>query len=171
MQIDESRQLGRAKNAILSLFERRLSVPKIYLDAEWAGNVVDVLAINRDGVGDVHAVLMFARPMSPKSRHEEEEITALIHRFTAIPAQYKYVAAIDVTEDGVLGSLQIPDRVQEQTFADDGLGRIGFMEAQARHNHEPAAKIVVAPERFRAAIASLADEYIQHHAADWEIRA
>ena len=61
MAINEERQLGRAKNAVLSFLEQRLSIPKIYIDATWDGHHVDVLAINRDGVGDVHAVLLFAR--------------------------------------------------------------------------------------------------------------
>ena len=45
MTINEERQLGRAKNAALSFLEQRLSVPKIYIDAEWAGAHVDVLAV------------------------------------------------------------------------------------------------------------------------------
>ena len=59
MAMNEERQLGRAKNAVLSFLERGLSVPKIYIDTTWAGRHVDVLAIGRDGVGDVHAVLLF----------------------------------------------------------------------------------------------------------------
>jgi len=65
MTTNEQRQLGRAKNTILAFFERRLSVPKIYIDADWNNHPIDVLAIDRDGVGDVHAVLIL--PINPNS--------------------------------------------------------------------------------------------------------
>jgi hypothetical protein len=57
MTINEEQQLGRTKNAILAFLERRISIPKIYIDAIWDGHQVDVLAIDRDGVGDVHAAM------------------------------------------------------------------------------------------------------------------
>jgi len=59
MTASEGIQMGRAKNAVLEFLENRLIVPKIYLDADWGGQNVEVLAIERDGVGDVHAVLLF----------------------------------------------------------------------------------------------------------------
>jgi len=33
------------------------------------------------------------------------------------------------------------------------------------------AKVVFKPERFRAKIAKLADDYIQQHEPDWQVRA
>jgi len=61
MIANEQQQIGRAKNAIMFFLERNLIVPKIYVDADWGGHHVDILAIDRDGVGDVHAVLLFTR--------------------------------------------------------------------------------------------------------------
>src|SRR5277367_627943 len=58
-QAQVRQELGRAKNALQDFLIRKLVVPKVYLDAEWSGTQVDVLAIDRAGVGDVHAVRMF----------------------------------------------------------------------------------------------------------------
>lgn len=175
MAINEQTQMGRAKNAILSLLERRLSVPKIYFDAEWADAHIAVLAIDRDGVGDVHVVLMFARsafadPL-PDPDRTAKEIDALLDRLMSIPAQYKYIAAVDITEFGVLYPLEISEHIEDRSFSSDGLGRVGFLAVVAPRDQEPKASVVVKPERFRAVVGSLADEYIQHHTADWEIRA
>src|ERR1035441_8325075 len=99
MTTNEQRQLGRAKNAILAFLERRISVPKIYIDADWDGQHIDVLAIDRDGVGDVHAVLVFARPYSNDGhldiQQQDARVGALIDRLSSIPANYKYIAAVD----------------------------------------------------------------------------
>ncbi len=48
--------LGRAKNAVQDYLIHKLLFPKVYLDAEFNGKKVDVLAIDREGTGDVHAV-------------------------------------------------------------------------------------------------------------------
>ena len=58
------RQLGRAKNAVLGFLEKNLYVPKIFLDATWDGHKVDLLGIDRDGAGDVYAVLFVPSPIS-----------------------------------------------------------------------------------------------------------
>jgi len=52
------------------------------------------------------------------------------------------------------------------------LGRIGFLSVHSLvKNGEPQVRVVFKPERFRAKIAKLADEFVQQHEADWEIRA
>ncbi len=175
MAIDEHTQLGRAKNALLSLLERRLSVPKIYFDANWAGTNVEVLAIDRDGVGDVHAILLFARPAlqapTPDLAQEAQQISHLLGHCAELPAQYKYIAAVDVTELGSMFPFQLPEGMRDHSFSPDGLGRVGFIAVEVPREYEPKATVIVRPERFRALVASLADEYIHQHSADWEIRA
>jgi hypothetical protein len=175
MTINEERQLGRAKNASLSFLEQRLSVPKIYIDAEWAGTHVDILAINRDGVGDVHAVILFALNLPDKRESIIEYLTLtiepLIEKFHAIPAQYKYIAAVDVSGQGDIALPGIPPPLVDKSFSPDGIGRIGFLTINFPAGREPQVQVDFKPERFRAAIAKLADDYIQHHEADWEIRA
>jgi hypothetical protein len=174
MAINEERRLGRGKNAVLSFLEQRLSIPKIYIDADWDGHHVDVLAINRDGVGDVHAVLLFANRCSGDAEMVVDDMTKvinpLIDEFQRIPAQYKYIGGVDV---GVNGAVMpgLPHPVVDKSFSPDGMGRIGFLAIDFPQGGEPRIIEMFKPERFRAKIAKIADEYIQQHEADWEIRA
>ena len=175
MTTNEQRQLGRAKNAILAFFERRISVPKIYIDADWDGQHIDVLAIDRDGVGDVHAVLLFAREYSNEGELNPvivgRSIKGKMEQFSAIAANYKYIAVVDL--DPYLNRLPlvVADSLREESFSQDGIGRIGFIAVKAQVDEEPKVTLEIKPERFRARIAKIADEYIQQHEADWEIRA
>jgi len=175
MTTSEERQLGRAKNALLSFLERRLSIPKMYIDAVWDGEKVDVLAIDRDGVGDVYAVLLFPLVYFPHGLpdivHEAHAIENVIERFTSIPANYKYGAAVDMDSNRNATTFSVSDPLSERTFSPDGIGRIGFLTVGADQGEDSQVKVRVKAERFRAKIAKLADEYIQQHEADWEIRA
>lgn len=175
MTTSEERQLGRAKNAALSYLERRLSVPKIYIDAVWAETRVDVLAIDRDGVGDVHAILLFPMHLpndtSAVPDYLTQAIDPLVRRFTAIPAQYKYVGAVDVSRQGDVVLPGVPPSILDKSFSPDGVGRVGFLSINFPPLEEPLVNVSFKPERFRASIAKLADLYVQQHEADWEIRA
>jgi|SRR5271163_648934 hypothetical protein len=175
MMTNEERQLGRAKNAVLTFLENKLIVPKIYLDADWDGRHVDVLAIERDGAGDVHAVLLFANHSSGEAENVVDYLTKaippLIDRLLQIPAQYKYIASVDVVPNGGDALPGLPHAIVEQSFSPDGVGKMGFLAIEFLPGQEPEARIVFRAERFRAKIAKLADEYVQQHEADWEIRA
>jgi len=173
MKIDETQQLGRAKNAVLAHFEQHLSIPKIYIDAEWDGHPVDVLAINRDGVGEVHVVLLFSyrylESGNPDEFHEFDTEKKLLRDLTLIPAQFKYIGIVDGR--GKRSGFNVSDNVRDKMFAPDGLGRVGFLHIDLPQNAEPEVLTIIKPERFRAKIAKLADEFVQQHEADWEIRA
>jgi hypothetical protein len=67
----------------------------------------------------------------------------------------------------------LPHPIVEKSFSPDGVGKIGFLAIPFRQGQEQEseARIVFKAERFRAKIAKLADEYVQQHEADWEIRA
>ena len=175
MTINEERLMGRAKNAVLSFLENRLIVPKIYLDADWGGQRVDVLAIERDGVGDVHAVLLFNhqyfRISDTDKPHELEMEEKLLVRFEMVSAQFKYAGVVESESEKKHTNFQLASSVSEKTFSPDGLGRTGFLKIDVPTNGEPQVKMEIKPERFRAKIAKLADEYVQQHEADWEIRA
>jgi hypothetical protein len=176
MTTNEQRQLGRAKNAILAFFERRLSVPKMYIDAVWDGHKVDVLAIDRDGVGDVYAVLLFAlRYIMPEDLPDISgdciSIADVIERFGSIPANFKYGAAVDIDSYHNAAEFAVSDPLMDRTFSPDGIGRVGFLTVGAVQGEEPQVKVRVKAERFRAKIAKLADDYIQQHEPDWQVRA
>jgi hypothetical protein len=174
---EEFQQLGRAKNAALSFLERRLSVPKIYIDAEWDGHHVDLLAIDREGVGDVHVILLSPRPFLDDGLlnivAEREHLDEAMERLSGIPAQFKYLAFVDFLAPNFLAK-RFPlhvDRFSENSLAPDGLGRVGLLQIEVPFDNDPTVRMEIKPERFRAKIAKLADEYIQQHEADWEIRA
>ena len=57
---------GRAINAVAELLRRKLSVPNIYLDPPPALILADVLAVDRGGAGDLHAVeIKLERDLDP----------------------------------------------------------------------------------------------------------
>jgi hypothetical protein len=176
MTTNEQRQLGRAKNAILAFLERRISVPKIYIDAVWDGHSIDVLAIDRDGVGDVHAVLLFDRRYHADGTldhiPEDDECLRLIKEFEQIEAQYKYIGAVGKGNGlGLNAKWKLLDRLLEASYAPDGIGRIGFLQIVIHGEEEPQVIVEIKPERFRAKISKLADDYIQQHEPDWQVRA
>jgi len=171
----EDRQLGRAKNALMFYLERHLIVPKIYLDANWGGHHVDILAIDRAGVGDVHAVLFVgASRINGESLDIEKlklAVDRMIDQFILISANYKYIAIVNPDDCSLTEMSKI--KINEKLFSPDGLGRIGFilLGSVTEADSEVKPVLLVKPERFRAKIAKLADEFVQKHEADWEIRA
>jgi hypothetical protein len=175
MTTNVQQQLGRAKNALLSFLEHRLYIPKIYLDADWDGHRLDVLAIDRDGTGDVHAVLLFPlevtadlqQTLATRLEHE----TARVAEFAEIPAQYKYIACALIGSGFMEGLVDRNYRAVDDLLAEDGIGRIGLVTVERFERPEPHVTLDVRPERFRAKVAKLADSYIEKHEADWQIRA
>jgi hypothetical protein len=175
MSVNEERQMGRARNAVMSYMERHLSVPKIYLDAVWEHYPVPVLAIDRDGVGDVHAVLLFARKFNDDGSlaaiEEIDAIARLIEDFSKFHAHFKYIGGVDIDSRRYSSPLKVAGANHQNSFAADGIGRIGFFRIEVPDEGEPKATLEIKPERFRAAVTKLADEYVEQHTADWEIRA
>jgi hypothetical protein len=171
----EQRQLGRAKNAVMFYLERHLIVPKIYVDANWDSHPLDILAIDRDGVGDVHTVRLIPRKyLANGDLDRVEEWTAektVLDSFADLPAQFKYVGVVDMDSGRQNAPFEITSAVSEKSFSPDGIGRVGFLKIDVPSDGEPQIKLEIKPERFRAKIAKLADEYVQQHEPDWEIRA
>ncbi len=173
MPTNEVIQLGGAKNALLSYFENTLSIPKIYIDTEWAGLPVEVLAINRDGAGDVHAAVLISLAtfgeggpgLMSVSKHFDE----IVERLQRLPAHYKWIAVVDGRLSGTMSFDQYNQR-RDKMYSQDGLGRIGLLQVVFQEQEEPTVHVVIKAERFRAKVSELADNYIQAHNADWEIR-
>ena len=90
IELQAQQEIGRAKNAIQDYLIRKLLLPKVYLDADWGGATVDVLAIDRGGVGDVHAVRIVFGALQPAAADILETVKAL----EAIPSHFRYVAAV-----------------------------------------------------------------------------
>lgn len=156
---------GRAINAVAELLRRTLSVPNIYLEPPSSLIAADVLAVDRGGAGDLHAVQIKLEPNlnpsenGPKKPSSPKELTALkdawhakfdqkiqgIHRqLMAMSAHYRYLA-IPVESLplalGALGPLGL--------FPQDGIGRLGIIAIKDMGEQSPKAEIEIAPERFR----------------------
>ncbi|HET9099632.1 MAG TPA: hypothetical protein VFN62_04515 [Acidobacteriaceae bacterium] len=140
-----------------ALLMRKLIVPKIYFEPKALASfkkpttyehlflppdsyrAPNVLAIDRAGSGDVHAVHLF--PGQINGLKNLKNLAEFIQLFlTAFPAHFKYVAVGTQTTDFVS---------KQQLFADDGIGRVGIIEIVENPSAPPEARIVVRPERFR----------------------
>jgi hypothetical protein len=174
--------LGRAKNAIQDYLIRKLVVPKVYLDANWNGTPVDVLAIDRAGVGDVHAIQIdltkphLVRRPSSDSWLVQSDSDRVIDRFlkefkstVRLSGHYRYAAFL------VPGSRSMEYRLSSSllsgTLAEDGVGRIGILFVDLQED-QIAVNPVLKPERFRSSkeLVEFADKYVAEHAVNWEIR-
>jgi hypothetical protein len=169
VQTEMQQDLGRAKNALQDYLIHKLLIPKVYLDADWNGAPVDILAIDRAGVGDVHAVRM----IQDYYVGEEilREVLRCVRAFRSFSSHYRYVAVVCGPP-----SLRKPHEVVEETairesFAEDGVGRIGILYVDLS-NDDPSVRVILKAERFRSSkeIVELADRYVAEHTANWEVR-
>ena len=94
----------------------------------------------------------------------------LLETLRGVPAQYKYIAGVDLSSQGSIAMPGLPPQILEAAYSPDGLGRVGFLSVDFANDVDPIVRLIFKPERFRAKIAALADQYIQQHTADWEIR-
>jgi|ERR1035437_1134195 hypothetical protein len=154
-------QKGRVVNAVAELLRKRLSVPNIYLEPSSPYISANVLAVDRAGSGDLHAVEIwlradFSKPvpatldpsgwkrvligMTKKKIEEELGSLSTHYRYLAIPHESWDLLA------GDLGS---------QLYSRDGIGRIGIIAITDQGEEPPRAEIVIAPERFRVDAAKL----------------
>ena len=148
---------GRLKNATAEFLQRRLIVPKIFLDAAWPSyRRIDVLALDRAGAGDIHIV---------EVKTSVEAVYDAVADLMSIPAHHKYVACFDNA------ALQ---RINEsRLYAPDGLGRVGIIII-SEHPEDKSlhARLYIAPERFRLerTVWQDVDVFLASSAPDVEIR-
>jgi hypothetical protein len=163
----EKQDLGRAKNAVQNYLVHKLLIPKVYLDADWNGKVADVLAIDRAGVGDIHAVYIVYQGKDVEGALE----TVIANRGTHIIPHFLYAAVVyDGTEKP---KLVLPERIIQRSLAEDGVGRVGILYVDLSED-DPRLQVVsrLKAERFRSSkeIVELADQFVAEHTANWEYR-
>jgi hypothetical protein len=161
---------GRAINAVAELLRRTLSVPNIYLEPPASLISADVLAVDRGGAGDLHAVEIElapilnptkgqrrkpSRPRESNARStgylEYREIIGGIHRrLMSMPAHYRYLAIPEDSYEIAFNTL-----VQHGLFRADGIGRLGIIVIAEKGEGPPTARMDIAPERFRVDPAKL----------------
>jgi len=165
---------GRAQNAVQSFLVQKLLIPKVYLDVNWAGWDLDVLAIDRAGVGDVHGVLFVERTNQSFGvkggqgvRGLEEILVECIEELRLLPSQFRYIAIYDAA---TIEALYAPSaNIVQRALAFDGVGRTGILSVDLSEDG-PTVRILLKPERFRSSkeIVELADRYVAEHTANWE---
>jgi hypothetical protein len=170
-RLTERQREGRAINAVAELLRRTLSVPNIYLEPPSSVISADVLAVDRGGAGDLHAVEIdletFLTPSEPlrrkpsvsKELNEINKTSNIRYRnrlhsvhsqLMSMPAHYRYIAIPEANFNlafGELGNLGL--------FPEDGIGRLGVIAIHGNGDQSPKAEIVIAPERFRVDPAKL----------------
>jgi hypothetical protein len=170
------RELGKAQNLALDYFVQKLLVPKIYLDAEWEGVSIPLLAIDRAGVGDVHAVLFLEQLNLSFSVDEQGDVGELeyhigrfITQLNGLPCQFKYVAIYGNRADG---SYEPSPKIEEMALAKNGVGQVGLLLMHAGKK-DSGVKVALPAQRFPSSkeILELTDRYVEQHTAAWEVRA
>jgi len=165
---------GRAKNAVQDYLVHKLLYPKVYLDADLDGFRLDVLAVDRAGVGDVHGVrLVFWQPGHTDnhgySAYLEKSVSEAISDFVGFPGHFRYllVVCIEPKKQQWIPSPGIKD----QSLAPDGVGRAGILYLDITEE-DPSVRVILKAERFRSSkeIVELADRFVAEHTANWEFR-
>jgi hypothetical protein len=148
---------GRLKNAAAEFLQRRLIVPKIFLDAAWPSyRRIDVLAVDRAGAGDIHVA---------EAKTSFKTVYDAVLDLMSIPAHYRYVATF---EDNALQRID-----ESRLYAHDGIGRVGIIAIAERPEDKSLhGRLLVAPERFRleSKYWQEVDAFLASSAADVEIR-
>lgn len=146
----------RALDAVASCLVRKLTVPRIYFEADWplAKAPVDVLAIDRDGVGEAHLVEIRRGAMAAL-----DAARALIADATA---PFRWIAFAKGTEDEPT-SRAIAD--QTGLFVPGRRGRVGIIEI-VEADTDLVASIRLRAERFSGPVFDVATAFSGTHKAD-----
>lgn len=147
----------RAREPVASCLIRKLIVPRIYFGAEWpigSGTTVDVLAIDRDGSGDAHVVLV---------REHAAEALASIPDLLGQPGPFRWIAFMRGTEDEASRQTLVS---QDVLYADKTAGRVGVIEVVAMEGGTLGANIRISAERFPGAFYDVATAFSGSHKAD-----
>ena|ERR1035437_8733160 len=174
ISIQMAHGLGRAKNAVQDYLIHKLLFPKVYLDTEFNGKKVDVLAIDREGTGDVHGVYIIYQGTDVENALENSlaNVAANIGIPPAIIVPHFIYAA--VVNNGPGASKYVPsEQIIQKSFAEDGVGRMGILYVDlCEDDPKFQVRVILKAERFRSSkeIVELADRYVAEHPANWEVR-
>lgn len=162
--------LGRAKNAVQDYLTHKLLFPKVYLDAEFNGKKVDVLAIDREGTGDVRAAYILYQGTDVENALETVAANVGIPPAVIVP-HFIYAAVVN---NGPGASKYVPsEQIIQKSFAEDGVGRMGILYVDlCEDDPKFQVRVILKAERFRSSkeIVELADRYVAEHPAKWEVR-
>jgi hypothetical protein len=172
IEVQMAHGLGRAKNVVQDYLVHKLLYPKVYLDAEFNGKKVDVLAIDREGTGDVHAVYIIYQ-----GTDVENALGTIVTNIATPPPpanilpHFIYAAVVN---NGPGASKFVPsEQIIQKSFAEDGVGRMGILYVDLCED-DPKFQVrgILRAERFRNSkeLAEMSDQFVASHTANWEFR-
>ncbi len=129
----------RAQNPVAHCLIRQLIVPRIYFDADWPGMPgvrADVLAIDRDGHGDVHLV---------EIRRNAADALAMAPLLLQARVPFRWVAFLRGTEDEASTAALTS---QETLYPVETAGRVGVIEIVPMAGDDLGANVRIKAERF-----------------------
>jgi hypothetical protein len=147
----------RAREPVASCLIRKLIVPRIYFEAEWpigSGVLVDVLAIDRDGSGDAHMVLV---------RERAADALATVPDLLGQPGPFRWIAFVRGTEDEAAKQALVS---QDALCAGKTAGRVGVIEVAIMEGGTLGANIRISAERFPGAFYDVSTAFSGSHKAD-----
>jgi hypothetical protein len=150
----------RAQDPVARCLIRQLVVPRVYFDADWPGMAdghVDVLAIDRDGIGDTHLVQI---------KRNAADALAWIPKLLDARAPFRWIAFLHGTEDESIRSALV---TREILYPPDTAGRIGVIEIVEMAGGDLGANVRIKAERFHTPVYDLAAEFIRTHQADIQV--
>ncbi len=163
--------VGRAKNAVQDYLIHRLLFPKVYLDAEFNGKKVDVLAIDREGTGDVHAVYIVYQ-----GTDVDNALETVVANNIAPPPPARilphFLYAAVVNNGPGASKYAPPEQIIQKSLAEDGVGRMGILYVDlCEDDPKFQVRVILKAERFRSSkeIVELADRFVAEHTANWEL--
>jgi hypothetical protein len=162
--------LGRAMNVVQEFLVRKLLFPKVYLDSEFNGKKVNVLAIDREGTGDVHAVYIIYQGTDVENALENVAANIGIPPAVIVP-HFIYAAIVN---NGPGACKYSPsEKILQKSFAEDGVGRMGILYVDlCEDDPKFQVRVVLKAERFRNSkeLVEMADQFVASHTANWELR-
>lgn len=147
----------RAKDPVAQCLIQRLTVPRVYFDAEWPRfeqGTVDLLVIDRDGVGDAHLV-----QIKRTAKAALDRVPALLKA----AAPFRWVAFFKGSEDE---QSRLALTFKDVLYADRSPGRIGVIEIVEMASGDLGANVVVSAERFPEAVYDVATAFSGSHTAN-----
>ena len=159
--METTRIESRAQEPVAKLLCRELYVPHVYLEVCWppqGGIRVDVLAIDRAGIGDAHIVQI---------RESADSALNCVPDLMKAPSHFRWIAFNAETV-----TAEIKARLESKAELDPpaGAGRVGAIAIERASEDNLIAKIVVYAERFHGLKYSQIGEYVKGLEPDMYIR-
>jgi len=172
LRLSQKRAHGRMANAMADLLRKQLYVPNVYLNPKIDGvPPIDVLAADRGGSGDLHAIEIKIFVVFPT----RAQLRTLLKPIKALPFHYKYLAIPSFSPD-LDDSGRFAD--YSELFDESGIGRVGIISFSHGILMNSAAidskltVLTVQPERFlvRGGKLKAVEKFLSKAKPDMEVR-